>query len=143
MGYDTYRQGQVYVHPPLTPEQQAWFKDNDEERNEGQLGFPGYYLAYTVETVEVNHAVRTCIIPDESTRSYEWMEQLAWILQNKLNPGQTANGDIYWDGEETEDMGVLRVRNNKVDAQPVVMEYPGGPDYEPPPPNAVRDRWTA
>lgn len=62
-----------------------------------------------------------------------WLE---YLVQNILAPrGYVVNGEVYWDGEGPEDVGLLKVVNNKV------AYVPGTVTYEETP-RAIRDHRT-
>ena len=57
----------------------------------------------------------TAIVWDEGEKFYSYIEWLAYIMDHFLRPwGYELEGSVYWDGEESDDFGVLEIKDNKV-----------------------------
>ena len=52
---------------------------------------------------------------DEGEKFYAYAAWLSYIIENFLKPwGYTANGEIHWQGENSNDSGTILVVNNKI-----------------------------
>ena len=61
---------------------------------------------------------------DESEKFYDYIEWLEYMIDNFFAPlGYILNGDILWEGEESDDVGVIRVTDNVVDVEYGVHAY--------------------
>ena len=55
------------------------------------------------------------ILWDEGEKFYEYMDWIRYLIDTILKPrGYTVNGIVFWNGEETEDMGEIHVEDNEV-----------------------------
>lgn len=58
----------------------------------------------------------TAIVWDEGEKFYEYIEWLEYIVKNFLAPnGYSITGDVNWYGEDRDDIGLIRVVNNKIE----------------------------
>ena len=61
---------------------------------------------------------------DEGEKFYDYVEWLEYMIDNFFDPlGYVLNGDVTWDGEESDDTGVIHVENNVVDVEYGIHEY--------------------
>lgn len=61
----------------------------------------------------------TAIEWDGGEKFYDYAEWLCFIIVHFLAPwGYVLDGEVKWSGEEEEDAGILRVRNNEVSISP-------------------------
>ena len=61
---------------------------------------------------------------DEGEKFYNYVEWLEYMIDNFFNPfGYVLNGDVTWDGEESDDTGIIHVENNVVDVEYGVHAY--------------------
>jgi len=52
---------------------------------------------------------------DGGEKFYSYVEWLQYLIRNILDPrGYVLNGEVQWNGEESEDMGIIKVENNVV-----------------------------
>jgi len=55
------------------------------------------------------------IVWDEGDKFYEYVPWLVYFIKNFIVPfGYVANGTIEWDGEDSDDFGIVGVENNEV-----------------------------
>jgi hypothetical protein len=55
---------------------------------------------------------------DEGEKFYDYVEWLEYMIDNFFEPlGYVLNGDISWEGEESDDVGVIHVEDNIVDVE--------------------------
>lgn len=67
----------------------------------------------------------TMIAWDGGEKFYDYDEWLVYIVDNFLKPwGRVLNGDVEWIGEDSDDRGMLRVRDNVVKTVRAVISYP-------------------
>ena len=65
----------------------------------------------------------TAIEWDEGEKFYAYIEWIKYLLKHFLEPwGYVLNGDVRWNGEETDDMGIIRIENNRVGVGRAVTE---------------------
>lgn len=58
------------------------------------------------------------LVWDEGEKFYDYVEWLEYMISNFFDPlGYILNGDITWDGEESDDTGVIHVEDNIVDVE--------------------------
>lgn len=58
----------------------------------------------------------TAIVWDEGEKFYSYVEWIEYIIKMFLSLwGVTLSGEVYWDGEDGEDAGVIMVHDNKVE----------------------------
>jgi hypothetical protein len=62
---------------------------------------------------------------------YDYIEWLRYLIDRFFEPwGCKLNGEIEWSGEDSNDKGKIRVKNNKVKAVKAVITFPGLDDDE-------------
>jgi len=55
------------------------------------------------------------IVWDESEKFYNYTDWISYLIETFLKPwGYTVNGEVIWRGEDTEDVGVIEVKDNVV-----------------------------
>ena len=55
---------------------------------------------------------------DGGEKFYDYVEWLEYMIANFFDPlGYVLNGDITWEGEESDDVGVIHVEDNVVDVE--------------------------
>jgi len=58
----------------------------------------------------------TVIAWDSGEKFYEYESWIAYLIEHFLKPwGHVLNGDIEWQGEDSDDRGVLRITNNVIE----------------------------
>lgn len=61
---------------------------------------------------------------DEGEKFYEYEAWLEYIIEHFMTPwGRTLNGDVEWQGEDRDDIGVLVVRDNVVTTRQGYITY--------------------
>lgn len=74
------------------------------------------------------------IVWDRQEKFYQYKEQLAWLCWWLQKRDISANGRLYWQGEDTTDTGTIVVANN------TVVSYPDDkPSAKSPQPLTLRD----
>lgn len=109
MGYTTEFTGAIKLGRKLT---MAEAKELLEIAESGDAqtftGINAYFQWVPADTLE--H-----IVWDGNEKFYHYVEQLKWLCGDWLNQrGIAANGELYWQGEETGDTGTLSVVDNEV-----------------------------
>jgi hypothetical protein len=57
----------------------------------------------------------TAIVWDEGEKFYEYTEWLWYLIENFLKPwGYVLNGTVRWQGEDSNDCGAIKVKNNDI-----------------------------
>lgn len=55
---------------------------------------------------------------------YEYIGWIEYLIAHFLAPwGYKLNGDVYWDGESSDDKGLISIRNNVVSVKNAVITY--------------------
>jgi len=113
MGYTTKFTGAVKLDRKLTmAEAKELLELASSDNSEKVTGIRAYFQWVPADTLE--H-----IVWDGNEKFYEYAEQLQWLCGDWLDQrGITANGEIYWQGEEAGDTGVIRVVANDVTTFP-------------------------
>lgn len=71
---------------------------------------PGLWCQWIIEGNE--------LVWDEGEKFYNYIEWLKYLIENFFEPlGYKLNGTITWDGEDSDDFGVINVTDNVVDIQ--------------------------
>jgi hypothetical protein len=66
----------------------------------------------------------TAIVWDEGEKFYDYVKWLSYLIDNFLKPwGYVLNGEVEWEGEESDDMGKIVVKNNAVSTKKGVVRY--------------------
>lgn len=64
------------------------------------------------------------LVWDEGEKFYEYVEWLHYLIDNFFDPlGYILNGEITWDGEDSDDVGTIIVTNNHVEVEYGVHLY--------------------
>lgn len=79
-------------------------------------GFPSYYCQWGPTS-------RTTIGWDENNNFYEYIEWLKYIIDYLAPRGYLLSGDVYWDGDEDGDRGLIEVRDNVVTVKYAKVTY--------------------
>ncbi len=113
MGYTTEFTGAIKLSRKLTmAEAKELLEIAASDKSEKITGIDAYFQWVPADTLE--H-----IVWDGNEKFYKYEEQLRWLCCDWLDHrGITANGELYWSGEETGDTGLLSVVNSTVTAIP-------------------------
>lgn len=121
MGYTTDFTGAVQLGRKLTmAEAKELLEIADSQNAEKFTGIDAYFQWVPANTLE--H-----IVWDGNEKFYKYVEQLQWLCKWLAERGVSANGSIFWQGEETGDTGTLAVADNQVTAQPNQKPPSGSP----------------
>lgn len=67
----------------------------------------------------------TAIVWDGGEKFYHYVEWIQYIITNFLAPkGYILTGDVRWEGEDSDDVGIIRIVNNVVTAHSGQMTFP-------------------
>lgn len=65
----------------------------------------------------------TAIVWDEGEKFYEFIPWIAYLIDHFLRPwGLLLDGDMRWFGENPEDTGLIRIRDNRISIGPIVRK---------------------
>lgn len=65
----------------------------------------------------------TQIVWNQAEKFYDYIHWLRWIVKHYLKPrGLVLNGEIRWQGEDMEDVGVINATDNKITTRKLVVE---------------------
>ncbi|MCW2228068.1 hypothetical protein QIH87_49940 (plasmid) [Bradyrhizobium elkanii] len=112
MGYTTEFTGAVKLGRKLTmAEAKELLEIAESGDSQTFTGVNAYFQWVPADTLE--H-----IVWDGNEKFYKYVEQLKWLCGWLVDRNISANGDLYWQGEETGDTGILSVADNKVTVKP-------------------------
>ena len=118
VGYTTNFSGQFDLDKPLLLKHFNKLRELAEKDHRG-TDVPGFYCQWTPTEDG------TAIVWDGNEKFYNYEEWLRYIIKNFLKPwGYVLNGDVRWNGESSDDLGVLRVKDNEVRACAGNVSYP-------------------
>lgn len=115
MGYTTKFKGQFKLNKQLDMDTFLRFKN---VLNEDSIEYKenGFKLDGYCQWAPNKDA--TAIQWDGNEKFYNYKEWLRYVIQIELAPkGYVLNGKVIWSGEETDDVGVIVVTDNKIVAQ--------------------------
>jgi hypothetical protein len=152
MGYDSNFSGSFSLNKPLTEADKTFLKKFAETRRmkrkidgygvDGEFfvdgsGFNGDGDDSTI--VDYNEPPRTqpglwcqwipnedgtAILWDGGEKFYDYVKWIEYLIDKILKPrGYVLNGEVYWQGEEPEDMGCIVIKNNVVKTKHVKLTY--------------------
>jgi hypothetical protein len=123
MGYTTEFTGAVKLGRKLTmAEAKELLEIAASDKSEKITGIRAYFQWVPANTME--H-----IVWDGNEKFYEYVPQLKWLCGWLMDHTISANGELYWSGEETGDTGTITVTDNVVSA--VANTKPVGKDPRP------------
>lgn len=112
MGYTTEFTGAVKLSRKLTMVEARDLLEIAESGDaKASTGIDAYFQWVPADTME--H-----IVWDGNEKFYKYVEQLKWLCGWLMDHNISANGELYWSGEETGDTGVLAVSDNVVTEKP-------------------------
>lgn len=115
MGYTTEFTGAVKLERKLTmAEAKQLLEIAESGDSQTFTGINAYFQWVPAETFE--H-----IVWDGNEKFYKYTEQLKWLCGWLKERGISATGDLYWQGEESGDTGVLSVTANEVSVRKNVV----------------------
>lgn len=108
MGYTTSFTGAIDLGRKLTMgEAKQLLEINDSDEAEKTTGIDAYFQ--WVPSEDLQH-----IVWDGNEKFYKYTEQLEWLCRWLADRQISANGVLYWRGEESSDTGTLVVTQNAV-----------------------------
>lgn len=123
MGYTTEFTGAIQLGRKLTmAEAKELLEIADGGKSQATTGIDAYFQWVPADTLE--H-----IVWDGNEKFYCYVEQLSWLCNWLRERGISANGSLYYQGEETGDSGTLIVADNTVTRSP--NEKPTGASPRP------------
>jgi hypothetical protein len=64
------------------------------------------------------------IVWDDGEKFYEYIEWIQYLLAHFLIPwGYSLTGEVHWEGEDSDDRGVIRITDNTVEIGSAVVSY--------------------
>jgi len=110
MGYTTRFTGAIALSRKLTfaeAKELLEIRQMDADKTEEITGVRSYLQWVPAETLE--H-----IVWDTGEKFYDYIPLLKWVCRWLKDKGITADGELFWEGEDVGDMGQLVVTNNNV-----------------------------
>jgi hypothetical protein len=138
MGYYVYYSGEISVSPPLSEEDAAVVRAfvNSERTESTQSIFaaiadsaepdlPGYDGLLEVS------GDRASLVPEEEESHHGVRLWLKLLAEHFLAPkGYVSNGEVLWEGEDSDDAGCIYVKDNRVEAIDNLI-FNAGPSWAP------------
>lgn len=115
MGYTTDFHGSFTITPALTAAHLAELNNFTEERHEESENFPSYYCQWrgSEDGTELEW--------DQGEKFYSYVEWVSYLIDHFFKPnGYTLEGEVRWQGEDTDDSGMIIVKANRVGTAPLV-----------------------
>jgi hypothetical protein len=116
IGYKTFFDGGFKIKPELDDETIALLgklHDGDTDKNDDT---PKYWCGWYIEDKDY----LTC----EVGKNYNSEEWLFYIVNKVLKPkGYTLNGEIHWDGDDSEDKGRIDIKDNEIEIYDAEIIY--------------------
>ena len=79
--------------------------------NSAPAGQPGLWCQWTVSDDG------TELLWDDGEKFYDYTEWLEYLVQHFLKPwGYTVNGEVEWEGESGDDLGIIYAKDNRIQA---------------------------
>jgi hypothetical protein len=117
MGYSTDFSGQFDVTPPLTAEHVKHLQDFNADRH-CEPEMPSFYCQW------VPAEDGTAIEWDGGEKFYNYIEWLAYLVKNFFqSKGYTLSGTVSWQGEDSDDFGLIEVNDNKIVTREGIKSY--------------------
>lgn len=125
MGYTTDFEGRFDLDRPLTRAHEKTLREFADTRHEGPGGpWPGIWCQWV--PTEDGEGIQW----DGAEKFYCYDEWLVYLIEHFLKPwGYVLNGKVSWEGENHSDVGVIYVKDNKVEAVQSEITNPG-PSWE-------------
>lgn len=125
MGYQTDLFGQFDTSRTLTIAEKKILDDfAEEDHNRGEVrDKPSNYCQW------VPNEEGTAILWDQNEKFYNYVEWIEYLIKHFFEPwGVKLNGSVEWYGEESDDRGLIKVKDNVVKSFEAVVTYPGSED---------------
>jgi len=113
MGYSTDFSGGIDIVPPLSDADVSKLNDFAKERHDGNE-FPGIWCDWEVD------ASGMMIAWNGGEKSYDMETWMVYLIQNFFQ-GHMLNGSMSAQGEESDDMWLLHVRDNVVSVEDLIV----------------------
>ena len=79
---------------------------------------PGLWCDWEID------ATNNELVWNEAEKFYYYIDWLEYLIDNFFEPlGYVLNGEVKWEGEESEDLGIIHVENNVIDVSYGVHAY--------------------
>ena len=63
---------------------------------------------------------------DEGEKFYDYVEWMEYLIEKILKPrGYVVNGQVTWQGEDSDDKGMIDIRANVVHRREAIITYEG------------------
>lgn len=103
MGYNTKFSGALKLSRALALTEAAVILEANEDPDTITGPHPSSYMQW-VPSETLDH-----IVYDGNEKFYNYVEWLQWLLDHLITFGVTANGTLYWSGEDVDDTGTIEV----------------------------------
>ena len=153
MGYTTTFEGRFNITPTLTEEHRKFLTKFSETRRMARKVGPEYGVEgewyvdgagwagqdHDKTIIDYNNPPSTqpglwcqwiptedgdALVWDEGEKFYYYVEWLEYLVENYLKPrGYTISGEVEWQGEDSNDRGLIRVNDNNIKVGKVKISY--------------------
>lgn len=112
------------------PTENDWGQRDDGtilDHNKPPTGQPGLWCQWTVENFGAEAGPDYRLVWDGGEKFYGYVAWLTYLIQHFYGPwGLQLSGEIEWAGEDSDDRGCIRVRENRIS-----IGHPGPYIFEP------------
>lgn len=125
MGYSTDFHGAFDINKEVDNRTRDVFVALREMRGAEKYGMPNSYCQWKL--LDDGHSLGW----DGGEKFYLYIDWLKFLINRVFAPqGYILNGEVSWQGEESTDMGVLRIVNNKLSIGQARIEFDFADDPE-------------
>lgn len=107
MGYNTDFKGSFNINKPLKPEHRKVIANLNNKRHDASL-LPSRYCQWVIDKEGKR------IVWNGLEKFYSYREWLAVVVSILEGLGYKVNGKVFWIGEEKNDVGTIKVRDNEI-----------------------------
>lgn len=119
MGYTTEFRGSFSIQPPLTTKHAEELLDFSNERHDDR-SFPGIWCDW----IPANGGA--ALEWNGAEKFYSYTEWLIYLVDTFFKPnGYKIAGQVAWQGEETDDSGIIYAMDNRIEALENKLTNPG------------------
>ena len=113
MGYDTTFTGGFRFDKPVTERLRIAINEFSQQRHDPRNErVPGYWCQWIIGT---DYDGNEALVWDENEKFYNYVEWLEVLIERFFAPeGYILNGEVEYQGEDSEDFGTIEVKDNVV-----------------------------
>lgn len=122
MGYTTTFTGKFKIVSSLTKKEYNTLIEFIDKRYGGDVkpykDMPGFYCQWTPD--DEGEYLQW----DGGEKFYNYVEWLEYLIENYFKPwNKKLNGSVEWHGEENSDIGIIKIKNNVINAKKAKLVF--------------------